>query len=104
MSDIIYLDNPASTPLDPMVAEALCSVVSGNPHATHALGIQASYQIESARQQILSLAGKGRLIFTSSATEANSLAILGMALRELRLKGSGAKSSPAPRNMRPFSI
>ena len=91
MSDIIYLDNPASTPLDPMVAEALCSVVSGNPHATHALGIQASYQIESARQQILSLAGKGRLIFTSSATEANSLAILGMALRELRLKGQRRK-------------
>lgn len=91
MPDIIYLDNPASTPLDPMVAEAMFSVVSGNPHATHPLGIQASYQIESARQQILSLAGKGRLIFTSGATEANSLAILGMALRELRLKGQRRK-------------
>ena len=51
----------------------MCSAVSGNPHATHALGIQASYPIESARHQILSLVGKGRLIFTSSATEAKSL-------------------------------
>lgn len=74
-----------------MVAEAMCSAVSANPHATHALGIQASYQIESVRQQILSLAGKGQLIFTSSAAEASSLAILGMALRELRLKGQRRK-------------
>ena len=91
MPDTIYLDNPASTPLDPMAAEAMRAAVSGNPHATHALGIQAGYQIEAAKQQILSLAGKGRLIFTSGATEANSLAILGMALRELRLKGQRRK-------------
>lgn len=91
MPNTIYLDNPASTPLDPTAAEAMRSAVSGNPHATHALGIQANYQIETARQQILSLAGKGRLIFTSGATEANSLAILGMALRELRLKGQRRK-------------
>ena len=91
MPDTIYLDNPASTPLDPIAAEAMRSAVSGNPHATHALGIRAGYQIETARQQVLSLAGKGRLIFTSGATEANSLAILGMALRELRLKGQRRK-------------
>ena len=63
----------------------------GNPHAAHVLGIRASYQIETARQQIQAVAGKGRLVFTSGATEANSLAILGMAFRELRIKGRRRK-------------
>ncbi len=88
---VVYLDSPASTPLDPRVVTTMREAVVGNPHATHALGIKAAYQIETARQQILALVGKGELIFTSGATEANAQAILGMALRELRRKGTRRK-------------
>lgn len=69
----------------------MAAAAQGNPHATHALGIQGRYQIEAARQQIMAVVGPGKLIFTSGATEANSMAILGMALRELRRKGKRRK-------------
>lgn len=87
MDSVIYLDSPASTRLDPAVRAAMQQDAPGNPHAVHAWGAQARQRIERAKQQVLSLAGPGELVFTSGATEANALAILGMALRELRLGG-----------------
>ncbi len=88
MPSILYLDSPASTRLDREVAAAMQTCEPGNPHATHVWGVQASARIEQAQQEVQNLVGPGRLVFTSGATEANSLALLGMALRELRLGGT----------------
>jgi cysteine desulfurase len=85
----IYLDYQASTPLDPRVREAMLPWLGemfGNPHSTaHAHGWAAEEAVEKARAQIASLIGaKPReIIFTSGATEANNLAIKGVA-RALR--------------------
>ncbi|BAI75824.1 cysteine desulfurase (plasmid) [Azospirillum sp. B510] len=80
---MIYLDHLASTPLDPLVLEAMLPWMRpdavGNPHAAHPAGWRAADAIEQARADIAALAGArpGEVIFTSGATEANSLALLG---------------------------
>ncbi|TNE36372.1 MAG: cysteine desulfurase [Alphaproteobacteria bacterium] len=80
----LYLDYPASTPLDPRVFDAMSPLMQGargNPHSrTHALGFKAHHAIEEARIEIARLiqAKPHEIIFTSSATEANNLALLGI--------------------------
>lgn len=84
----IYLDNQASTPLDPQVAEAMSGTGYGNPHSgAHAVGWEAAAKVATARQRVAELMGadSDEIFFTSGATEANNLAILG--LRKLALKG-----------------
>jgi len=86
---IIDLDHAAATPLHPEVAAAIAAaqaVGHANPSSQHALGRAARSLLEDARERILShLGGTGsgrhrdRLVFTSGASEANHLAILGMA-------------------------
>ena len=81
----IYMDYQATTPADPRVVEAMqpyWSVVYGNPHsADHAFGWAADAAIEAARAQIAALIGADadEIVFTSGATEANNLAVLGIA-------------------------
>lgn len=81
----IYLDYPATTPCDPQVVEAMLPFFSGlvgNPHnRQHAAGRAAAAAIEAARAEIAALIGArpGEIIFTSGATEANNLALQGMA-------------------------
>ena len=81
----IYMDYQATTPVDPRVVEAMqpyWSAVYGNPHsADHAFGWSADAAIETARGQIAALIGadSDEIVFTSGATEANNLAVLGMA-------------------------
>ena len=80
----VYLDNQASTPLDPrvMAAMARSEALYGNPHTTsHLAGIDAGREIEAARRQIARAIGGDarRVVFTSGATEANNLALLGFA-------------------------
>jgi cysteine desulfurase len=84
MSEPIYLDHAATTPVDASVARAMseCLASVGNPSAiTHPLGRRAHAQIERARAQVAALIGAEPrdLIFTSGATESNNLAILGNA-------------------------
>lgn len=81
----IYLDYAATTPVDPRVAalmaECLCAEgVFGNPASTHAYGRAARARVEAARGQVAALIGAraGDVIFTSGATEADNLAILGL--------------------------
>jgi len=87
----VYLDYQASTPLDPRVREVMLPWFGekfGNPHSSdHAHGWAAEEAVEKARTQVASLIGaKPReIIFTSGATEANNLAIKGVA-RALRGK------------------
>ena len=81
----IYLDNQGSTPIDPRVKEVMDSTsdkVFANPHAgSHYAGIAAAQYITTARRQVARAinADARSIIFTSGATEANNLAILGVA-------------------------
>lgn len=80
----IYLDNQASTPVDPRVLQAMLPYFKesfGNPHSSeHAWGWKAHESVEIARGEIASLIGAytDEIIFTSGATEANNIAILGI--------------------------
>ncbi|ASY80051.1 cysteine desulfurase NifS [Pectobacterium polaris] len=77
----IYLDNNATTRLDPMVLEAMMPFLTdyyGNPSSIHDFGAPCRGALERARQQVASLLGArydSEIIFTSCATEATSTAI-----------------------------
>ena len=87
MSDTIYLDYAASTPVDPAVAEAMAGFLTragtfANPSsAAHAPGRAAAAAVEHARAQVAALIGAqpAEIIFTSGATESDNLAVLGVA-------------------------
>ena len=79
---VIYLDHQASTPLDPRVQSAMSDVqdLYGNPHSTsHLAGIEANRAVSRARRHVAAAIGgeTDRVVFTSGATEANNLALLG---------------------------
>jgi cysteine desulfurase len=81
----VYLDHHATTPLDPRVLDAMLPYFTerfGNPHsAQHAYGWTAEQAVAEARVQIAALIGAlpEHIVFTSGATEANNLAIRGVA-------------------------
>jgi len=81
----IYLDNQASTPIDPRVLEAILPYFTehyGNPHSeSHVFGKNAMAAIEVARGEVARLIGADprEIVFTSGATEANNLALKGVA-------------------------
>lgn len=81
---MIYLDNNASTPVDPEVAEEMSSALYsnfGNPSSTHYFGLKAKAAVEEARSRSANLiqADPEEIIFTSGGTESNNLAIIGTA-------------------------
>src|SRR5437016_1303485 len=85
----IYLDHNSTTPLDPRVVEAMTRAWKdwvGNPASQHAIGRQARRMLEEARDGIATLLGAktggmdaDQVIFTSGGTEANNLALFGLA-------------------------
>lgn len=82
MTDRIYFDNSATTPLDPRVALAMqpfLGPVFGNPSSLHTVGRQARQAVDRARQQVADLlnASPGEIVFTASGTEADNLALIG---------------------------
>jgi cysteine desulfurase len=83
----IYLDNQASTPVDPRVLAAMMPYffdAPGNPHSSeHAFGWAANAAVEAARSRLARVIGADddEIVFTSGATESNNLAILGLAAR-----------------------
>ncbi len=85
MSDFIYLDNQATTPTDPRVRDAMLPFLEagavGNPHSEHVAGRRAAAAVEYARAQVADLIGArpAEIVFTSGATEANNLALQGIA-------------------------
>jgi cysteine desulfurase len=82
-----YLDNMASTPVDLRVIESMRPFWSesfGNPHsADHWFGWKANEAVEGAAASVACLIGADadEIVFTSGATEANNLAVLGLAHR-----------------------
>jgi cysteine desulfurase len=84
MSHPVYLDNAATTPVDTRVLEAMLPHLGGwrgNPSSLHAAGAAAREAVEEAREPVAELIGASseQIIFTSGGTEADNLAVLGLA-------------------------
>lgn len=80
MNDRIYLDNAATTPLDPEVLQAMIPVMEefyGNPSSTHGHGRKVKAMIEEARGKVAKLLNcqPSEIFFTSGGTEADNLAL-----------------------------
>ncbi|HXM75457.1 MAG TPA: aminotransferase class V-fold PLP-dependent enzyme, partial [Thermoanaerobaculia bacterium] len=93
---MIYLDNNASTKLDPEAGAAVVESLElyGNPSSVHAAGRRARRAVEEAREEVARLVGASaeEIFFTSGGTEANAMAIVGaVAGRRGRLVRSGAE-------------
>src|SRR5215207_394820 len=90
----VYLDNSATTPVDPRVASAMARAVVenfGNASSVHSFGQQARSAVDRARRQVAALIGakQNEIVFLSGGTEANNLA----------LRGSCATAEPAKRHI-----
>ena len=86
---MIYLDNSATSPLHPLIYTKLNALLSsplGNPSSLHKLGIESERIITAAKGQVSNLLNcdKDEIIFTSSGSEANNLAIFGAAVTSKR--------------------
>lgn len=84
MTEVIYLDHNATTPLLPSVVDAMLPYLReeyGNPSSDHPLGRRARAAVDTAREQVAELIGchPEEIVFTSGGTEANNLAIRGAA-------------------------
>jgi len=93
MSDVlpvmIYLDNSATTPLDPLVADAMQAYLGekfGNASSIYSLGREARMALEDARSMVASAIGAdpAEIVFTSGGTEANNYAIKGTIFEEVK--------------------
>ncbi len=88
----IYLDNSATTPVDPEVIKAMNSAMEsgwGNPSSIHSNGRNAKFIIEEARERVANLmnAAPNEIHFTSGGTEADNWALRGIA-HSLKEKGN----------------
>lgn len=82
---MIYLDYSATTPVDISVFDTLSTVTKnfiGNANSIHSLGQKSSALLESATKQIADIFGvnPSEIVYTSGATEANNMALIGAAL------------------------
>ena len=80
---VVYLDNNATTPLDPAVSERMCSFLNehyGNPSSLYPIGRKVKDLIQEARETVAKYLGAARseVFFTGSGTEADNFAILGV--------------------------
>jgi cysteine desulfurase len=85
-SKYIYLDYAATTPMDPRVIEVMNKHFKesyGNSSSLHSMGQKAAQTLNKSREIVASLinAKKGDIYFTSSGTEADNIAIMGVALK-----------------------
>jgi len=93
---LLYLDNAATTPVRPEVLEAMLPYLThwfGNPSSHHTVGEAAADALADARSRIARVLGMraGDVVFTSGGTEANNLAVKGIAIAaQARRRASGA--------------
>jgi Cysteine sulfinate desulfinase/cysteine desulfurase and related enzymes len=91
MTEPIYLDYNATTPIAPEVFDAMAPFLRahfGNPSSSHPYGRRAADAVQQARNELAALLGaqSEEIVFTGCATEANNLALRGVA-RALRHRG-----------------
>lgn len=85
----IYLDHASSMPIDDRVfafAQPYLASSHGNPSSLHSVGLEAKRAVEESRKKIaefIHAENESTILFTSSATEANNLAVKGTALRNI---------------------
>ena len=84
MAHPVYLDNAATTPVDPRVLEAMLPHLGGgrgNPSSLHVPGAAAREAVEEAREAVAALLGASprEIFFTGGGTESDNLAVLGLA-------------------------
>jgi cysteine desulfurase len=94
LQDVTYLDHAATSPLRPEVLEAMLAHLGerfGNPTGAHRLGRAARRALDDARDEVAAAVGcrPGEVVFTSGGTEADNLAVLGLA------DGPGSAVCPA---------
>ena len=82
---MIYLDYSATTPVSYEVLDTISKVTKefiGNANSLHALGVKSANLLESATKQIADIYGisPNEIIYTSGATEANNMALIGVAM------------------------
>lgn len=90
---VSYLDNAATTPVRREVLEAMTPYLTshyGNPSSHHTIGEQAAHALADARNRVAAVLGMRTtdVIFTSGATEANNLAIKGVAIAAQQRRGA----------------
>lgn len=88
-TEVVYADYQAAKPVDPRVVEAMLPYftrIFGNAASLHALGDEATAALEQARARVAEAFGAqpSEIIFTSGATEANNLGIIGYMQRNRR--------------------
>jgi cysteine desulfurase len=93
MSDVVYLDHNATTPLDPRVREAMLPWLGerfGNPSSIHRIGQAARNAVEEAREHVAALIGARppEVVFTASGTEANDM-VVASAVESARRSAAG---------------
>jgi len=89
LAGVVYADYQSSKPVDPRVVEAMLPYFGqtfGNAASLHGVGDAATAALEDARARVARLFGAepGEIVFTSGATEANNLALIGYAMRNRR--------------------
>ena len=87
---MIYLDYSATTPIGYEVLDTYNRTSKdffGNPNSLHELGVKAKNLMNSATKQIAEIFGvqESEITYTSGATQANNLALIGVALRNIKL-------------------
>lgn len=97
---LTYLDHAASTPLRPEVAEAMAPYGPdrfGHPSSGHHMGRSARRGLDEARDTVAALLGAdpAEVVFTSGGTEADNLAVLGVAMAAARRRRPAALVSSA---------
>ncbi len=95
---MLYLDHSATTPVDPRVRDAMLpyfTEIFGNPSSLHRYGQRALAAVDEARQTVADILGAHtrEIIFTANGTEANNLALRGVALAN-RARGNHIITTP----------
>ncbi|WP_344094729.1 cysteine desulfurase family protein [Microbacterium deminutum] len=90
---MLYLDNAATTPVRPEVLEAMMPYLTrwfGNPSSHHTVGEAAAHALADARARVGRVLGMraGDIVFTSGGTEANNLAVKGIAIAAKSLRAA----------------
>lgn len=89
---MLYLDHAATTPVRPEVVSAMLPYLTrefGNPSSHHTVGEAAASVLVDARRRVAAVLGMrpGDVVFTSGGTEANNLAVKGVAIADLLRRG-----------------